>query len=391
MKIRGFLVELSEIELRIRACPEIKDAAVVPLDAPGGGKCAVAYVVSDTNVDVEKLNRFIEMELPAYMVPAAVVQVDAIPINANGKVDRKKLPQPEFGAVKQGSGLDDAGPEDAKRPANDLETAIREILTDVLGHGRFNLHTNLLRAGLTSLSAIRFCARLDERIGAAPPVPEIMKSPTMLDIENAILRKLLNKRISAAVFDEGKAEGTAGYPLSQSQAGVYFECMKRPDSTIYNIPFRISFHPAANGAPLDTGRLARAAAAVIDAHPTVKSRLGEVSLAEGNVEIRQFPVNAPAEVSCRDAGDDELDGIVRDFVRPFNLFEGPLYRAQVVNSPSGTTLLADFHHIAFDGSSLDVFLRDLEAVFEDEEFLRKNRSAREKISCFDWAVREKHE
>ncbi|MDR1944039.1 MAG: amino acid adenylation domain-containing protein [Synergistaceae bacterium] len=376
VKIRGFRVELSEIELRIREYPGVKDAAVVPFDAPGGGgKCAVAYIVSDSNIDAEELNRFIETKLPPYMIPAAIRQIEAIPLNPNGKVDRKKLPPPVFGASEKTAALSDAA-----HPGNDLEAVISEVLTDILGHDQFNLYTNLLRAGLTSLAAIRFCSRLDERLGAAPSVPDIMKSPTLLDVENAILRKLLNERLADAALTPGATyDDDTGYPISQSQAGVCFDCMKRPGSTGYNIPFRIRFSPA-----VDARRLTEAAAAVIDAHPVVKSHLVTVG-----DEIRQVLRDNPAEVHCDDASDAELEDIVRGFVRPFNLFEGPLYRARVVRTPSGTTLLADFHHIVFDGTSLDIFLRDLGAVFEDGDFLKKNRSAREKISCFDWAAREK--
>jgi amino acid adenylation domain-containing protein len=384
VKIRGFRVELSEIELRIRAHPDVKDAAVVALDAPGGGKCAVAYVVSDSSLDINRLNRFIEKELPPYMVPAAVTQIGAIPLNPNGKVDRRKLPPPVFGASEKTSSLSDA-----THPGNDLELAISDVLKDILGHDQFNLYTNLLRVGLTSLSAIRFCTRLDGRLGVAPSVPEIMKSPTLLGIENALIRKLVDERLMDQKLMDRKNEETVqndsaqddsevGYPLSQSQMGVCFDCMKKPDSTVYNIPFRLSFSPSVDGR-----RLAKAVAAIIDAHPVVKSRLATVG-----DEVRQIPGDAPAEASCREVEERELQRIVRDFVSPFDLFKGPLYRTQVYKTSEGVTLLADFHHVAFDGGSLDVFLEELGEVYEDEAFLKKNRSAREKITCFDWAVRE---
>lgn len=377
VKIRGFRVELTEIELRVRDYPDVKDAAVVPFDAPGGGKCAVAYVVSDSAIDVEKLNGFIEQELPPYMVPAATVQIETIPLNQNGKVDRRKLPPPTFGVAEKTT--------ETAREYNDLEKFIAEILTGILGHSQYSLKTNLLRAGLTSLSVIRFCSKLDDALGVAPSVPEIMKAPTLIDIENAILRKLLS---GWAGQNDGQAskstyayENGHGFPLSQNQAGVCFDCMKRPDSTVYNIPFRLTF-PAA----MDVARLTKAVSILIDAHPIVKSRLATI-----DGELRQIPSDAPAEVACDKVGDAEIDGIARDFIRPFNLFNGPLYRARVLQTTSGVTLLADFHHIVFDGTSLDIFVRELNAVYEDEGFFQKNRAAREKITGYDWAVREARE
>ena len=96
VKIRGFRIELTEIERRIREFETIKDAAVIAKDLPGGGKAVVAYVVSDSAVDVPKLNAFIADELPKYMVPSVTMQIDKIPLNPNGKVDKRKLPEPSI-------------------------------------------------------------------------------------------------------------------------------------------------------------------------------------------------------------------------------------------------------------------------------------------------------
>ncbi|MDR1515756.1 MAG: amino acid adenylation domain-containing protein, partial [Synergistaceae bacterium] len=343
VKIRGFRVELPEIELRIRAYKGVKDAAVVALDAPGGGKCAVAYIVADSPIDITDLNAFIEDKLPPYMVPAATTQVDAIPLNPNGKVDRKKLPPPAFAA-----GDEDGEGGEKNRAPSDLERAISEVIKEILGHDRFNANTNLLRAGLASLSAIRLCVRLDSRLGAAPSVPEVMKTPTLLGIENAIIKKLLAHRSEEdgeKPDNAGLAEG--GYPLSGSQAGVCFDCIKRPGSTVYNIPFYLKFSPS-----VDARRLAKAAAIIIDAHPVVKSRLATVG-----EEARMLPGDAPAEVTCDETSENALADIIENFVRPFDIFKGPLYRARVCRTPEGVTLLADFHHMAFDGGSLDIFLR----------------------------------
>jgi amino acid adenylation domain-containing protein len=369
VKIRGFRVELTEIELRIRAYRGVKDAAVVPADAPGGGKCAVAYVASDSPIDTAALNAFIEEKLPPYMVPAATMRVDAIPLNQNGKVDRRKLPPPVFGASPD---EDDGG----TRVRTDLEIAIADVLAGILGHSEFGLATNLLSAGLTSLSAIRLCVKLDERLGVAPQIHELMKSPNILGIENAMIRTLLSAKRAEETEGTGSAKET---PLSQSQMGVCYDCMKRPDSTVYNIPIRIDLPPG-----IDAMRLAAAAAAVIDAHPAVKSRL-----AMSGDDVTQVPDDTPAVVLCRDTSEEELEKIAEDFVRPFALFKGPLYRAGVYRTPSGVTMLADFHHVVFDGGSLDIFLREVGSLYGDEAFPQKVRAAREKISCGDWALIEK--
>ncbi len=96
VKVRGFRIELSEVEEVIRRYEGIKDATVVAFDDPnGGGKYIAAYVVSDGQVDINKLNDFIKETKPAYMVPAVTMQIDKIPLNQNQKVNKKALPLPE--------------------------------------------------------------------------------------------------------------------------------------------------------------------------------------------------------------------------------------------------------------------------------------------------------
>ena len=95
VKIRGFRIELSEVERIIREFEGIKDATVAAFDEPGGGKFIAAYVVSDSKVDIQKLNEFILANKPSYMVPAVTMQIDKIPLNQNQKVNKRALPKPE--------------------------------------------------------------------------------------------------------------------------------------------------------------------------------------------------------------------------------------------------------------------------------------------------------
>lgn len=382
VKIRGFRVELTEIEGRIRAYPGIADAAVVAADAPGGGKCAVAYVVAaepGQTIDTGSVDRFIEELLPPYMVPAAMMQIERIPLNPNGKVDRRKLPAPEFGSRAVSSSPEEGG----GLLKTELETIIGDVLGDVLGHTQFDLSTNLLRAGLTSLSAIKLAAKLDERLGCAPPVRDILRDPTILGVENAIVRSLLAGRcegrpevIAPKVSETGVPEtGRTEYPLSQNQAGVCLDCLKRPEAIVYNIPLRVNFPSG-----LDAERLARATAAVLDAHPAFKAHL-----AEKDGSFFQVLEDIPATVPHRDMDAAELEAFEASFVRPFPLFEGPLYRAEVIRTPDGVSLFLDVHHLVFDGGSLDLFLRELAEAYErDAPFAEP----REKLSAFDWALLE---
>ncbi|MDR2856015.1 MAG: amino acid adenylation domain-containing protein, partial [Methanomicrobiales archaeon] len=271
VKIRGFRVELTEIEERIRAFHAVKDATVVAADAPGGGKCAVAYIVGKSLVDVEELSCFIEEELPPYMVPAATMQIDAIPLNPNGKVDRAKLPKPVFSVKEEG----------VAKSFNDLELELFEAVAKIVGHEEFSLTTDLLRAGLTSLSCIKLAAGIDGKFGVSLAVREILKNPTLLGIENAIISHLLSCKTEVKQQREKQAE----YPLSPNQMGVYIDCLKSPASVRYNIPFMVSL-----SANTDTEKLRDAICRVINEHPAVKVRIadGERGLVQIPIDINTF-------------------------------------------------------------------------------------------------------
>ena len=95
MKVRGFRIELTEVEEVIRRFPGITDATVAAYDEPAGGKYIAAYVVSEETVDVEALHAFIEESKPPYMVPAVTMQIEKIPLNQNQKVNKRALPVPK--------------------------------------------------------------------------------------------------------------------------------------------------------------------------------------------------------------------------------------------------------------------------------------------------------
>ena len=343
VKIRGFRVELTEIEERIRAFPAVKDAAVVAADAPGGGKCAVAYIVGETAIEIEFLNKFIEQELPAYMVPSATMQIEKIPLNPNGKVDRRKLPNPEFS--------DAAGSENEVRPLNDLEAKIFDVAVKILGHERFGLTTSLLRAGLTSLSSIKLATAIDEKLGVAPSVHAIMKNPTLLGIENIIIGLLLAGKTQT---QEKQKKRQDRYPLSQSQMGLYYECVKNPETVIYNIPVCFALDK-----DTDTGRLQKAVSEAINAHPALKTRL----FLDGEVVWQRYTVDQTHTPEIIATAEADMPAIKSAFVRPFHLFDEPLIRISIYATEQKLYLMLDFHHIIFDGISLDIFMRELEKAY----------------------------
>ena len=348
VKIRGFRIELKEVEGIIREFPGIKDATVQAFDEDGGGKFIAAYVVSDSPVDIEALNNFIMEEKPPYMVPAVTMQIEAIPLNQNQKVNKRALPKPEKKAS--------AAVEETNVPMNVLEQELHQMVADIVNNTDFGVTTVLGYAGLTSISAIKLAVQVNKRYGVTLDSRSLVKTGTIQSIENDILKHLLaGGTVETQNLASPTQEARTSVPLSYAQTGVYFDCLKNPASTIYNIPYLLSYPEGT-----DANRLADAAKQVIEAHPELSVHFAT----EGDAIVQTTDDSVPVEVNIIEMSEEELAKYKNEFVRPFNLQKPPLYRAEVVKTANGVYLLLDVHHLVFDGGSADLLIRQLNAALE---------------------------
>ena len=355
VKIRGFRIELKEVEAIIREFPGIKDATVQAFDEEGGsgGKFIAAYIVSDQQIDIEALNSFILDEKPPYMVPAVTMQIDAIPLNQNQKVNKKALPKPEKKA---------AVIEESNVPMNVLEQELHEMIAGIVNSEDFGITTVLGYAGLTSISAIKLAVQMNKRFGVTLDSKSLVKTGTLQTIENEILKAMMAGNTVTSEAAAPKAEAQSSVPLSYAQTGVYFECLKNPTSTIYNIPYLLSY-PAG----IEAGKLAEAVKQVVEAHPELSIHFAT----EGDTIVQTLADSLPVDVPITEMSDEALTAYKNEFVRPFNLNKAPLYRFEVVKTGSGVYLLLDVHHLVFDGGSADLLIREINAVLEGKTVERE--------------------
>ena len=352
VKIRGFRIELKEVEGVIREFPGIKDATVQAFDEEGGnGKFIAAYIVSDEQVDIEALNNFILDQKPPYMVPAVTMQIDAIPLNQNQKVNKKALPKPEKKA---------AVVEESNVPMNVLEEELHEIIAGIVNTKDFGITTILGYAGLTSISAIKLAVQMNKRFGVTLDSKSLVKNGTLQSIENEILKALMVQGTEPTVKNEQAGANQESLtrnqvPLSYAQTGVYFECLKNPTSTVYNIPYLLSYPTG-----IEAEKLADTVKQVVEAHPELSIHF----TTEGDAIVQTLADSVPVEVPITEMSDEALSTYKNEFVRPFNLQKAPLYRFEVVKTGSGVHLLMDVHHLVFDGGSADLLIRQIGSVLD---------------------------
>ena len=210
--------------------------------------------------------------------------------------------------------------------------------------------------GLTSISAIKLAVQINKRYGVTLDSRSLVKTGSIQSIENEILKLLLAGGNAPAATEAAKTKETKTcVPLSYAQTGVYFDCLKNPASTIYNIPYLLSYPEGT-----DAKRLADAVKRVIEAHPELSVHFST----EGDTIVQTTDESVPVEVAMTEMREEELMKYKNEFVRPFNLQKAPLYRTEVIKTPQGVYLLLDVHHLVFDGGSADLLIRQINAVLE---------------------------
>lgn len=337
VKIRGFRIELSEVEQVIREFKGIKDATVAAFDEAGGGKYIAAYIVSDEEIDIEALNAFILKTKPPYMVPAVTMQIDKIPLNQNQKVNRRALPMPQRKRL------------NIEKPENEVQEKICDCLSQVIGHKEFGITTDFYSAGLTSITSIKFVVLLSQTFNTAVSIKDLKQNNTIQKLE---------KFLSGATRDIA-LEKRDKYPLTQTQLGIYVECMMNPNAVFYNLPGYLTLE-----AKTDVEKLCKSIKKVMNAHPSIKCRIGT----EESGDTFMYPQDdREVIVECLTGTEKEFDSFFKSFAKPFDLKNGPLYRFAVYQTNSQVYLVIDFHHIISDGTSIVIFMEELDRVWKGQE------------------------
>ena len=357
VKVRGFRIELGEIESALVSHPDVRDAAVLAF-GEGGDKRLVAYVAGSG----EDLRDYLADRLPAFMVPSGWVFLDALPLNPNGKVDRRALARIEPEVEEASSAY--------VAPRTAPEELLAGVWADLLGASRVGALDDFFELGGHSLLATRMISRVRELFAVDLPLRAVFEAPTL---------EGLALRIERA---RGEAAGT-GFPpppivpippkdrgpfppLSFAQERLWFLDRLAPGTAFYSVPAALRLTGG-----LDVARLAAALDGIVARHEALRTTFGQV-------EGRPFQVvSEPAEVPLPLVDLTALPGDRREAearlrlgeesLRPFDLRTGPLLRALLVRMDGRDWLaLLNLHHIVADGWSLAVLVEELAALYESK-------------------------
>ncbi|MFD3743697.1 non-ribosomal peptide synthase/polyketide synthase [Nocardia sp. NPDC058633] len=350
VKIGGFRIELGEVETALLRCAGVRAAvAVAETDERAGARLIAYAAVTDLTPGEEqtiaaRLRGELAAELPAYMVPAALVVLDALPLNANGKVDRTALPAPEFVEAA------------FRAPVTAVEQLVAQTFTEVIGCSTVGLDDDFFALGGNSLMATRLTARLGAALGAHVAVAAVFDAPTVA----ALAEHLATSDHAGARPPLTKRTGAGPAVLSPAQQRMWVLHQLAPQSSAYHIPAALRLT-----GDLDLPALQAAVADVLARHDTLRTRYPDT--AEGPVQQVMPAWSAAVDLAPIPVAPTDVEARIAALVaQPFDITAAPPIRVALYRlGDNDHVLVVVVHHISADGYSMDPLTRDLVRAYVD--------------------------
>lgn len=363
VKIRGFRIEIGEIEHRLLQHEAVLETIVIDLEDALGGKYLCGYYVADREVGADELAAFAAAQLPDYMIPARLIQLKALPLTANGKVDRRALPLPSLTERRELASHEE--------PQGELEAMVAARWQEVLGAARIGACESFFERGGDSLKAAMLQTKLERSFGVRVPVPVLYERTTVRSQAEWLCEAALRKETAAADVQAAasammepiaRAPLSEWYPVAPAQRRLYFIEQMEQVGTAYNAPFVFRID-----GEVSHDRLQQALRALIARHDALRTSLHW----EQDEIVQRVHASVPFELLQAGVAEEMLDASLQARIQPFDLSIAPLLRAWLLRvAPGQSMLLIDVHHIVVDGVSANVLFEELSSLYNGEELPR---------------------
>ena len=345
VKLRGFRIELGEIEACVIEQPGVREAVVLVRE-DAGDKRLVAYVVADEGQAVEPaaLREALQRKLPQYMVPSHFVLLDALPLTPNGKLDRRALPAPEVGASRV----------EYVAPRTPTEERLARIWAEVLGVEPVGVHDDFFELGGHSLRTIEVLSRIRTVCGMDMPLRVLFEATTVEELARHVDEA---QPARGSISRIARVELQPDYEVSAAQRRMWLLHLLDSRSTAYHVPALLDL-------PQDVERAAleRALGEVLRRHEVLRTVFVEDEDGMPRQRVRE-PWDVQLNVRSVQSEQELQEHFLRFMREPFDLSRGPLFRAEVLQTPDHRQRLAwCMHEIVSDGSSALILEREVTAL-----------------------------
>jgi amino acid adenylation domain-containing protein len=350
VKLRGFRIELGEIEAALVAHAGVAQATAIVRDDDGDKRLVAYYASAGGPPGAEALREHLSSRLPEYMIPAAFIALDAIPLTANGKVDRRALPAPDASSYAAAA---------YEPPHGEAETAIAAIWGDLLDADRVSRHDHFFQLGGHSLLAVRAVTAIRDRLGVDVAVRDVFAHPVLKD-----LARSLAGAARAELPRIVPVQRTDRMPMSFAQQRLWFLAQMDGASEAYNVPYAVRLRGR-----IDAGALRAALNRIVQRHEALRTTFAM----DGTTPVQRVVPAERAPFALREEdvrGHDDASAaadraVAAESAAPFDLECGPVIRGLLIREDDAAYMLAIvMHHIVSDGWSMGVFLTELSALYD---------------------------
>ncbi|MGC4987747.1 amino acid adenylation domain-containing protein [Nocardia salmonicida] len=351
VKIRGFRIELGEIDNALTSHPDIDFAATLGKTLPSGVTALVSYVMpsSGATVDVAALDAFLARSLPGYMIPAAIMVLDRIPLTPVGKLDRKALPEPVF-AVRE-----------FRAPATPVQQVVAGIFAELLTAGapeeiRVGADDDFFELGGNSLLAAQAATRIGAALDTRIPVQVLFEASTVSGLAERVERHIGTGSGQELVAQQRPD----AIPLSFAQQRMWFLNQFDPASAVNNMPIAVRLSGA-----LDVDALRVAVIDLVARHEVLRTMYPPVDGVGTQLVLPLSDPRAVPTLVADDATEDAIAALVAETVGAgFDVTVAPPLRLRLLRlSATEHVLVCVMHHIAGDGVSMGPLTRDLMTAY----------------------------
>jgi len=341
VKIRGFRIELGEIEQAIIANSDVESVVVTTVQQ-SQEKSIVAYIIPSSTLDKKGLQEALKVQLPAYMVPSYYVVMDAFPLNANGKVDKNKLPN---------VGEDDILREEYIAPKTNEEKVLVAVLEKVLKGQNVSIRDNFYSLGGDSINSIQVVSRLKQE-GYRLRVEHILQTPVLEELAKYMEENVVQK-------DQSIVSGDVGLTPIQH---YFFKDSEVANTNHFNQGVALK-----SVMPIDEEKLADSIQALVVHHDALRMRYKKSS--DGWVQTNEGISGTHFEISFYDltSEEDELKVMaeISDVLQSsIDISQGPLFKVGHFRLSDGDRLALIIHHLVIDGVSWRILLEDLMTLYK---------------------------